>query len=170
MNRFAASAVSFAAVAVATACSATTSASSTAGNEDMWGLLIDGQATQLNHAGRAASACAPQDNGGLGMVWTRYSLTQSPDGTVTVVLNGDGTVHSVAARVNTGGTGETVWASYDYGPSSRAGTSAAVVHHDGSRYHISGTLQGGPSPVGGQAPIQASLHPFDLKIICITTD
>ena len=170
MNRIAAGAVSFAAVALATACSATTSASRTAGNEDMWGLLIDGQASQLNNAGRDVSACAPQDNGRLGMVWSRYSVSQSPDGTVTVVLNGDGTVHSVAARVSTGATGETVWASYDYGPSSQASTSAAVVNHDGGRYHISGTLQGGPLPAGGQAPKQASLHPFDLKITCITID
>jgi hypothetical protein len=134
----------------------------------MWGLVIDGQATPLNDAGRQVSACAPQDNGRLGMVWSRYSLTQSPAGTVTVVLNADGTVHSVAARFNTGGTGETVWASYDYGPSTQPGTSAAVVHHDGSRYHITGTLQGGSLPVGGQAPRQEALHPFDLKITCKT--
>ena len=166
--------VTLAALAIAaTACSTGDSATGgSAADKDMFGLTIDGNPTQLGRQGaRNVSECGPQENGRLGIVWTGYSLDQSTDGTVSVVLNGDKTVYSVAIRLNTG-TGETSWASYDYRPDEKATSAAASQNgQNANHYHITGTLQGGPpSPPGPQAPLQPALHTFDLKISCVTID
>jgi hypothetical protein len=170
MKTVAAGAGAVAALALATACSAnnSTAGGSVAADEGRWGLVIDGRAIPLGHSDeRFVSTCAPQTDGRLGMVWNSYSLNGGTDGAVTVFLNGDQTVYSVAVRVDTG-TGETPWQSYDYGPASQAGTAASVTHHDGSRYRISGTLQGGgPAPVANVSALQPPLHVFDLEITCL---
>ncbi len=118
-----------------------------------WGLIIDGQDTQLDDEnGRYFSECRPQNDGRLGMVWTGYSLNGSTDGTVTVFINGDGTVYSVAVRLKTRAR-ETPWESFAYGPTSQAGTTAAITDHDDSHYHVAGKLEGGPAAVGTQSAL-----------------
>ena len=171
MKTIAAGTAALAALAAATACSTTSPRpSSHPGQEGSWGLAIDGQATQFSReGGRYVSACAPQDNGRLGMVWTRYSMNGSTDGTVTAFINGDKTVQSLAVRLNTG-SGQTPWQNYSYGPDSPPGASASIVSQDGLHYHIAGTLQGGPAAAGAEAPLQPPLHAFDLKISCVTND
>jgi hypothetical protein len=151
---------------MATACSTTHPMASSPTREES--LIIDGQATQLGRElSRYVSACGPQNDGRLGMVWTGYSPNGSTDGAVTVFINGDGTVYSVSVRLNPR-AGETPGESFYYGPTSEAGTAASITHHDDSHYHISGTLEGGPAAVGTQSPLQPPLHPFDLDITCMT--
>jgi hypothetical protein len=174
MKTVAAGAGAVAALVLATACSANNSAAGgSAAGEGRWGLVIDGRAIPLSHSDeRFVSTCAPQTDGRLGMVWNSLSLNGATDGTVTVFLNGDQTVYSVAARVDTR-TGETPWQSYDYGPASQAGAAASVTHHDGGRYRISGTLQGGgpapagPTPAANVSALAPPLHAFDLEITCL---
>jgi hypothetical protein len=159
------------ALLAASACSTSRPApSGHPGQEGDWGLSLDGQATQFSReGGRYVSFCTPQHNGDLGMVWSRYGLNGSTDGTITAFINADKTVRSLAVRLDTGTT-KTQWQSYDYGPGSSPGTSASVVSQDGVHYHITGTLQGGPAPAGTEFPLQAPLHAFDLKITCVTND
>ena len=166
MKPIAAGPALLAALLLTTSCSAG-STSGPSGGQDSWRLVLDGRPTGLSRDGtRDVSSCQRLTDGRLAMLWSGYAVDGSTEGTVTVFLAGDATVDSLSVRLNTGANH---WESFFYGPGGTVGTTAAVVHHDGSYYRISGTLAGG----GAAAPdtpvaLDPPLHQFDLTITCVT--
>jgi hypothetical protein len=156
---------------VAPGCSAANSTgSSGTGGQDQWKLVIDGQTKEVGHASaRYISSCGRQNDGRLNMVWTGNSVDGSTNGAVTVFINGDGTVYSVGVRLNAG-AGQPPWQGFYYGPGSETGTTASVVAHQGTHYHIAGTLEGGAPPSETPVALAPPLHQFDLQTTCVTND